>query len=248
MTFTGDGSAVGNSLTLTDIATAGFTNTMALNGWIVRAAGGIYKITAFTSSSVVTAQVVRVSPSLNPYTNTPYPSMGYTIWQPTTTVTGLTQLENQTVTGVADGAVVPPTVVSASGSVTLGAAATKVTLGLAFTPQMKTLRLDQGQPTIQSKRKKIPAATLRVADTLGLQVGTSFANAVSMKDLTLGNLNLIDNVVVTDLYSGDARVILDQLWQEPGQLVIQQNLPYPATILGVMQEAAVGDTPNARAP
>jgi len=245
--ITGDASAVGNTVTLTDTAGLPFTLTMATNNWVLRTNGGIYRITGFTSSSVVTASVVRVG-VLNPYSTAAFSSsLGYTIWQPVTTISGLSQLENQTVVGVADGVAVGPLSVSATGSVTLANAATKVTLGLAFIPQLKTLRLDQGQPTIQSKRKKLPAATLRVADTLGLQVGTSFANAVTCKDFTLGNLNIADNVTVTDLYSGDGFVILDQLWQEPGQLVVQQNLPYPATILSVMPQATVGDTPNARA-
>ena len=245
--ITGDASAVGNTVTLTDTAGLPFTLTMATNNWVLRTNGGIYRITGFTSTSVVTASVVRVG-VLNPYSTAAFSSsLGYTIWQPVTTISGLSQLENQTVVGVADGVAVGPLSVSATGSVTLANAATKVTLGLAFIPQLKTLRLDQGQPTIQSKRKKLPAATLRVADTLGLQVGTSFANAVTCKDFTLGNLNIADNVTVTDLYSGDGFVILDQLWQEPGQLVVQQNLPYPATILSVMPQATVGDTPNARA-
>lgn len=248
LTFVGDGSAINNSITLTDAATAPFTAAMATNSWVVRAAGGIYKITAFTSASQVTASVVRVPPQLNQYSNTPFPVLGYTIWQPVTTVSGLAQLEGQSVVGVADGTAVGPLTVSASGTVSLGISASKVTLGLKYTPQMKTLRLDQGQPTIQSKRKKENAATLRVADTLGISVGTSFANVVQMKDFTLNNLNITDNVTVTDLYSGDGRIILDQLWQEPGQLVIQQNLPYPATILAIMPEVSVGDTPTARGP
>lgn len=236
--------AVGNIVRLMDTTFNPFTVGMV--GWVVRASGGIFTITSFTDSGDVTATVTRVPTTINAYTGL-VPLTGYTIWKPVTTVSGLTQLVGQTVTGVADGAVVPPSIVSAGGSVTLGTAATKITLGLAYTPQMKTLRLDLGQPTVQSKRKKLPAATLRVADTLGLQMGTSFANAVSLKDLVIGNLNIADNVVVSDLYSGDAFVILDQLWQEPGQLVIQQNLPYPATILGVMPQVTVGDTPNVRA-
>jgi hypothetical protein len=246
LVFTGDGSAIGNTVTITDRSATPFTVGMV--GWTVRAGGGIYKITAFNSTAVVTTQVVRVPAQLNPYTNTPLPitTTGLTIWQPVTTITGLTQLEGQTVTGVADGAVVPPTIVSAGGSVTLGTAATKITLGLAFQPQMKTLRLDLGEPTVQSKRKKIPAASLRVADTLGLQIGTKFANVVTMKDFQIGAIPMDSNgpASITDLYSGDGRTILDQVWQEPGQLCVQQNLPYPATILGIMPEVVVGDTPD----
>jgi hypothetical protein len=240
LTIAGNASVVGNAVTLTDTVDAPFTNSMV--GWVVRAGGGIYTITGYTSTSVVSATVKRVPSVINPYTNVPFPiTGGYTIWQPVTTVSGLTQLIGQTVTGVADGAVVPPTVVSATGSVNL-ASASKITLGLAFLPQLQSLPLDLGEPTIQGKRKKITGVTLRVADTLGLQIGTSFANAVTMKDFILGNIGTQSNQQVTDLVDGDGRTIIDQAWQEAGNYCIQQNLPYPATILGAMPEVTVGDT------
>jgi hypothetical protein len=244
LTFVGDASAVGNALTLTDTIGAPFTSTMATNNWIVRANGGIYKITVFTSSSVVTATVVRSPPVINPYTNTPYPAIGgYSIWTPVSTVSGLTQLIGQTVYGVADGAAIGPFTVSASGSVTLGLTATKVTLGLSFLPQLQTLPLDLGEPTVQGKRKKIVGLTLRVADTLGLSVGKTFSTLVAMKDFTLGNVPTTSTGVamVSGLVNGDGRTILDQEWDTAGNYCVQQNLPYPAAILGVMPETIVGD-------
>jgi hypothetical protein len=229
---------------------------MAANSWIVRAGGGIYKITAFTSSSAVTAQVLRVPLLINPYTNAAYNiTNGYTIWQPTSSVSGLTQLIGQSVVGVADGAVVGPFVVSATGSVALGVTATKVTLGLAYLPQLQTLPLEPASQkgTTQSKRKKFPDIVLRVADTLGLQVGTSFANAVAMKDFQIGAIpsqSTGPGQIVTDLVNPsssptgnvtDGFTVNDPLWQEIGQLCIQQNLPYPATILGIIPTVVVGD-------
>jgi hypothetical protein len=249
LVVTGNASTVGNTVTLTDTVGAQFTSGMASGNFIVRSGGGIYKITGFTSSSIVTATVTRVPAFINSYTGTPT-SQAYTVWQPVMTVGGLTQLIGQQVTGVADGAVVPPQTVSATGTITLSTAATKVTLGLSFLPQLQTLPLDLGEPTVQSKRKKVPAATMRVADTLGLQIGTTFANAVTVKDFQIGAIPTQSNgpALVTDLYSGDGRQILDQVWQEIGQLAVQQNLPYPATILGVMPEVVVGDTPSAKTP
>jgi hypothetical protein len=239
---------VGGTVTLTDGTNSPFTGGMV--GWIVRSQGAIYTITAFTNSSTVTAQVKRPPNNLNQYSVTTEQfsndQKGYTIWQPNTTFGGLSQLVGQTVTGLADGVVVPSTVVSAPGNVTLSNPATKVILGLAFTPQLQTLPLDLGEPTIQGKRKKIVAVTMRVADTLGLQIGTVPANAVTVKDFQLGNLGTDSNIVVTDLVSGDGRTIMDQVWQEAGNYFVQQNLPYPATILGVMPEVIVGDTPEPR--
>lgn len=243
----GDVSAVGNSVTLTDSIDAPFTSGMATDNYVVRADGGIYQITAYTSTSEVTASVVRSPNTFNEYTNAAFPvADGWTIWTPVTTVSGLTQLIGESVYGVADGAVVGPLTVDGSGSVTLTSAATKVTLGLPFLPQLQTLQLDLGEPTIQSKRKKESAITIRVADTLGLQVGTSFATAVTMKDFQLNAIPTTSTgpSKVIDLYSGDGRTVLDPLWQETGQLCIQQGLPYPATILGIMPEVTVGDTPR----
>lgn len=239
-----DASQVGNSVTFQDSVGAPFTSQMATQNWILRAGGGIYKIVTFTSSSSVITTVVRPPTLINSYTNKPSPvTTGYTIWTPITSVSGLTQLIGQSVVGVADGVAVGPYTVSALGTVALGLTATKVTLGLAYLPQLQTLPLDLGEPTVQGKRKKITGLTLRVADTLGLQVGKTFATVVAMKDFTLGNVPTTSTGVamVSDLVNGDGRTIIDQEWDTAGNYCIQQNLPYPATILGAMPETTVGD-------
>lgn len=252
LTVTGAINATGASVTLTDSASSPFLSTMV--GWVVRSSGAIFAITGFTSTSQVTATITRTPNTFNSYTNSFIPA-GYTIWQPVTSVSNLTQLVGQSVVGVADGTAVGPLTVSAGGAVTLPSAASKVTLGLAYTPRLMTLPLDPNQKEMQGKRKKIPAVILRTADTLGLQVGTTFSNVVTVKDLQIGAVPSLSTgvTVVSDLVNPssrtmqgalvtDARQILDQLWQEPGQFCIQQNLPYPATILGVMPEITEGDT------
>ena len=64
-------------------------------------------------------------------------------------------LAGATVTGIADGNVIPPTVVPANGIVTLPEAATSATVGLGYQAQLQSLYLDVGQPTVQGQRKKI---------------------------------------------------------------------------------------------
>lgn len=251
LTITGNASVIGNVVTLSDTAGTPFASNMATNNWIVRANGGIYEISSFVSSSQVTAVVTRVPSVINPYTGTPFSAIGYTIWTPISTVTGLTQLIGQSVVGVADGVSIGPFTVSASGSVALGLTATKVTLGLAYTPQLQTLPLDLGEPTVQGKRKKIVALTIRVADTLGLQAGKTFGTLTTVKDFQLGAIPSTSTGVaqVTDLVNQsnapntvDGRIIIDQQWETAGSYCIQQNLPYPATILGVMPEVVIGDS------
>lgn len=160
----------------------------------------------------------------------------------TTTITGLDHLAGLTVTGLADGKVIPPTVVAADGSITLGTAASSVTVGLGYIAQLQTLALDIGEPTIQGKRKSISAVTVRVADTLGLSIGSDLNNLVVMKDLIVGNLNEPGNYIVTDLVTGDARTVTDPSWTTEGQYAIQQSSPYPVSILGVIPEIQIGDT------
>lgn len=163
---------------------------------------------------------------------------------PATVFSGLDHLVGMTVTGLADGKVIAPQVVSATGSITLPVAASIVTVGLAFTPQLQTLPIDTGDPTIQGKVKSIPSVTVRCADTLGLSIGHDFTSLTPMKDLVLGNVGSQTNQVVTGLVTGDARTILGPQYDTPGQYCIQQSNPYPASILGVIPELVVGDTPK----
>jgi hypothetical protein len=162
---------------------------------------------------------------------------------PATNFTGAEHLAGTTLTGLADGQVVAVTPTT-DGAFTLGVAASKVTVGLSFLPQLQTLALDLGEPTVQSKRKKVTGVTTRVQDTLGLSAGRSFTSLVPMKDLVRGNVGTMSNTVVTDLVTSDARTIVDPQWDVFGQYCFQQSNPYPATILGVIPEIVVGDTPK----
>ena len=63
-----------------------------------------------------------------------------------------------------------------------------------------------------------------------------------MKDLVRGQVGQNTNKVVTDLVTGDATTTIDPKWQEPGQIFFQQPYPYPASVLGLILDVAVGDT------
>jgi hypothetical protein len=169
-----------------------------------------------------------------------------------TTFYGAQHLAGMAVTGLADGVVINFTMPT-SGIFVFGpggttgltgiANASVVTVGLSFLPQLQTLQLDLGEPTVQGKRKKITGVTTRVRQALGLSIGRTFAatSQTPMKDLVIGNVGTMSNTKVTGLVTGDARTIIDPLWDVPGQYCIQQSLPYPASILGVIPEIEVGD-------
>lgn len=170
-----------------------------------------------------------------------------------TTFTGAQHLGGQVVTGVADGVVINFTM-PVSGTFVFGSGGTTgltaipsasiVTVGLSFLPQIQTLRIDLGEPTVQGKRKKISAVTVRASQTLGLSIGSTFNTLTTMKDFALGNVGTMSNTRVTGLVTDDARTIIDPNWTVQGQYCIQQNNPYPASVLGIIPEIDVGDTPK----
>lgn len=156
-----------------------------------------------------------------------------------TTFTGGEHLAGLTVTGLADGVVIPSFVMPTNGNFTLATAASVVTVGIGFTAKLQTLAIDLGEPTVQGQLKQISAVTVRVADTLGLKMGRTFDTLVTMKDLVVGNVGSASNALVTNLQTCDARTVIDGSWTVPGQYCIQQDLPFPATILGVIPEITV---------
>jgi len=160
-------------------------------------------------------------------------------------------LGGMAVTGVADGVVINFTMpingifqfgIGGTAGLTTITNASVVTVGLSFLPQLGILPLDLGEPTVQGKRKKVSAVTLRVRNALGLTAGRNLDTGVVMQDLVLGNVGSMSNAIVTGLVTGDIRTIVDPQWDVFGQYYIQQPNPYPASILGVIPEIELGDT------
>ena len=170
---------------------------------------------------------------------------------PATTFSGAQHLAGAVVTGLADGVVINFTMPT-NGTFKFGpggttgltgiANASVVTVGLAFSPQLQTLPLDTGEPTIQGKRKKVSGVNLKVNNALGLSMGRTLSTVQPLADLVLGNTGSQTNALVSGLVFGDVRGYNDPMWDVPGQYYITQPNPYPASILGVMPEIEVGDT------
>lgn len=164
---------------------------------------------------------------------------------PASTFTGGEHLAGLEVTGLADGQVIPPFVMPADGifqlPVSIGSASV-VTVGLLYVCDLQTLAIDLGEPTVQSKRKKINAVTVRAENTLGLQIGSDEDNLVIMDDFQEGNVGSATNEEVTGLVTADGYQIIDPDWSEQGDYLIRQEFPLPATVLGVIPEITVGDT------
>lgn len=232
-------SAATGTVTVTADASV-FTTNMV--GWILRAGGGVIQVTAVTASGTLTGNVVQPITDLLP--NDPNNSVNiiqsgdWSIDQPFTKVFGLDFLEGRQVSVLADGGVINGLVVH-NGEITLPAPATKVIVGYAFQAQLQTMYLDLGQEinTAQGKRKKVAALTVRVKDTRGIKAGMTFNTVTPIKELNRTTLMGFPVPLITS----DERIVMDPLWDVPGQICLQVDDPLPATVLGVIPEIVIGD-------
>lgn len=210
-------------------------------GSVLRMGNGIATITAFTDSQHLIGTITQniTDTIANDSRNMPLPQVmgNWSLTAPVTAISGLSHLEGQEVAILADGNVQPSQTV-VSGAITLQPAATKITIGLAYQAQLQSLRIDTGEPTIQGKRKKINAVTLRLADTRGLAVGNSENDLHDIKERSQSVLMGTPIPLVT----GDERINVPPNWSTEGQIFIEQNYPLPASVLGIIPEITIGDT------
>jgi hypothetical protein len=223
--------------------TAVFSSDMV--GWIVRADGGIMEVTAFVSAQQLAAKVVFPLTQLIPNDPQKRPVTAdpgeWSIDKPFTKVFGLDHLEGQSVAVLADGGVVNGLTVS-GGSITLPAPVTKVVAGYGYQCQLQTMYLDLGNETqsVQGKRKKVGALTVRCQDSRGLKAGRTFQTVTPIKELN--RTTLMGQGI--PLITGDERIVMDPLWDVPGQICLQVDDPLPSTVLGVIPEVVLGDSPK----
>jgi len=211
-------------------------------GVVIRTGGGRFKVYAVASAYAVycTQEVAPTDTYLVEETGVRYlrPQMAGT-WKASGfygSVGGLQHLEGMKVSVVADGKVqTDKTVVN--GSITLDVPASQITVGLGYNAELQTLRLES-QPSIQTKRKKIPALTMRVADTRGLWAGNTWKTLTEVKELAPSVLS----GETPSLYTGDLRIVMDPLVDAEGQVCIRSVNALPANIVAVIPEVVLGDT------
>jgi hypothetical protein len=207
-------------------------------GKVLRGNGGQATVVTYTSATEVVLDIILpFSTYANDPNNTPLPleSGDWTYDTPVTSVSGLSYLDGMYVSALADGVPVPAQLITA-GTLVLPQPATKVIIGLGYQCQLQTLRIDTGEPTTASKRKTIPAATVRLVNTLGLKMGQNFSDLVEFPQ------QAVPFSEPNSWYTGDIRLILYSDWTTLGQVCIQQDYPLPASVLGIIPEVTIGDT------
>ena len=156
----------------------------------------------------------------------------------TTTISGLSHLEGQTVSILADGATHADKVVS-SGSITLDRSATKVKVGLSYTSLLQTMRIDAGarDGTSQSKTKRIYEITIRLFESVGVEVGPDLNNLERIPFRSSANAM---NQGITP-FTGDKEVEFRGNYETDGFVFVRQTQPLPLTILSLYPRLITND-------
>jgi len=215
--------------------------TPAHVGQVLRVQGGIANITQYFSPGNVAGTWTRPI-QLRVFGDQKIPfgySQGeWTISPMITTVSGLDYLEGETVQILADGNVVTPQQV-VGGQITMPQPASKITVGMKYTPQLQTMYLDLSNElnTIQGKRKTFNGLIIRVSQTRGLSYGQTFSVLFPIKEFSQSQV--LGSTI--ELVTGDEFVRMDPRWDVEGQICLQQDNPLPASVLGVVPQVEVGD-------
>ncbi len=232
-------------------------------GNVIRAGYGVAVITAVTDSQNVIANML--SPIVQVQPDDPGPFTVQTQMNGTWTMTEpisqfyLPQLVGFEITGLADGQIIPPTVVPSNGMVTLARPASAIIVGLAFQAQLQSTYLDAGEPTVQGQRKKIAAVTVRIEQSAAFQIGANQPDGSVQSPQVLAPpwQNMVDapthavapfNAPFTPLFTGDVRVPIPGGFNTRGQVAVQQLNPLPLQVLDFAEEILGGDEPAQKAP
>jgi len=155
-----------------------------------------------------------------------------------TTISGLSHLEGQTVSILADGSTHPNKVVS-SGEITLDRSATKVKVGLAYTSLLQTMRLDAGSQdgTSQGKTKRIFDITIRLYESIGVEVGPDLSNMERIPFRS--SADAMDSGL--GVFTGDKEVEFRGNYETDGFIFVRQTQPLPLTILSLYPRLQTND-------
>ncbi len=147
-----------------------------------------------------------------------------------TSLSGLYHLTGQSVSVLGNGATHTDETV-ASGAISLNVSATTAAVGLAYTSRLTTLRLESGSVdgTSQGKIKRIHDITLRLHETVGVEVGSSVdtVDRIPFRDSSMAMSSAVE------LFTGDKDIEFRGAFEEDDQIVIQQTQPLPMTVLAI---------------
>jgi hypothetical protein len=145
-------------------------------------------------------------------------------------LSGLYHLPGESVSVLANGASHPDKTV-ASGGISLDFSATSASVGFGFTSNLETLRIESGSVdgTSQGKPKRIHAITLRLFETVGVEVGNSASDLdrIPFRDSSM------DMDTAIPLFTGDKEIEFPGGFEDDDRIFVRQTQPLPLTVLAL---------------
>lgn len=145
-------------------------------------------------------------------------------------LSGLYHLEGETLNVLANGATHPDREVT-NGGIVLAFDATTAAVGYGYTSSMQTMRIEAGSAdgTSQGKPKRIHAITLRLLETVGIEVGNSSSenDRVFFRDSSMAMNQAVP------LFTGDKDIEFPGGYDNNDRLYIRQTQPLPMSVLAL---------------
>lgn len=149
-----------------------------------------------------------------------------------TTISGLTYLENETVSILADGGIHPNVTVSNSGAITLAYPAAKVQIGYFYNSDGQLLRPEAGAAdgTSIGKTRRVARVALMIHKIGDLMMGMDFKKLIPAQFLRGDELQ---GDLPPPLFSGLIRDGVESAYDFEGQFCFRQSSPLPGMIQGI---------------
>ena len=157
----------------------------------------------------------------------------------TTTLSGLSHLEGQVVSILADGSAHADKTVS-SGSITLDRSVTSAVVGLNYESILQTMRIEGGaaEGTAQGKTKRISKVVLRLFETVGAKVGPSLT---SLETIPFRTTSSALGSPVDTLVAGDKEIEFRDDYNTDGFIFVKQDQPLPLSVLAIYPTVVTSD-------
>ena len=159
------------------------------------------------------------------------------------TVTGLQHLRGLDVYAVVNGAPFGPLTVPQSGVLPLPEAAqalpqSVVVVGLPYVPSLETLDAASAQAELSTRKKVVASVSFEVVASAGLWAGERLAEAHNFSEWQQREVQ--HGYALGPLHTGLVTLPLLSTWNTGGRAALQQRLPLPLTVTGLVREVVLG--------
>lgn len=205
-------------------------------GKMIRAGGGRGVISSYTSTTIVTLDLIMPIEARKPQSTDSYPTFAEGEWSldaTFTTVSGLDHLEGESVEVLGDGSPMG-TYTVASGAITLDTAASYVIVGLPYTGFIETLPPSATNTVIDDKLKRVVGVALRLERSRGVQYGVD-TNYYALKERTNENYS-----EPTRFQSGLKNATVRADWDNQGNIRVGKAGPAAVSLLGLIYDLELG--------